>query len=285
MKSLHRQMKRGVSAGEPLPSPWPIWDEHKMHLRRGSVAMIAGPPGSMKTVKTMNIVRNINVPTIYHSNDSDDFTMASRSLAMLTGETTDQTEQWVMEQKQQAYEQLKKMNNVRWTFQSNPSIEDFWAEAEAFREFKGEYPHLTVVDILMNVENEGAGEQQYWGVMADLNDMARAQETAVLVVHHTSESAKAGSPPPRSAIMGKANHLPTLIVTLWGNAYDGTLDVATVKNRFGPQDPMAKKSFRMKADPAICLIEEEEQDSVLFNDGPSVPDNLKVDVWKDGELV
>jgi hypothetical protein len=244
--------------------------------------MVAGPPGSMKTVMTLNAVKNMQVPTLYHSSDSDDFTMASRSLSMLTGTPTDETELWVMAQKSLAYETLKDMDFVRWSFKSSPTLEHMWREAEAFRELKGEYPHLTVIDIMMDIDYEGAGEQNYWALMAELKDMAREQETAILVVHHTSESAKAGSPPPRSAIMGKANQLPTLIITLWGDAHAGTLDVATVKNRFGPQDAMAKKYFKMNASPAICLIEESEQPeplAVLFKDGPWTDGEDKVDVW------
>ncbi len=286
MRTLAREVKRGVTSGEPLPTPWPIFEEKKMHIRRGSIAMIAGPPGSMKTVLTLNAVKNMHVPTIYHSSDSDSFTMASRSLSMLTGTPSDETELWVMAQKSLAYETLKDMNFVRWSFKSSPTLEHMWREAEAFRELKGEYPHLTVIDIMMDIDYEGAGEQNYWALMAELKDMAREQETAILVVHHTSESAKAGSPPPRSAIMGKANQLPTLILTLWGDAHAGTLDVATVKNRFGPQDAMAKKFFKMSASPAICLVEESEHPEgvpLLFNDGPQVSVDDKIDVWKDDD--
>lgn len=281
MRSLAREVKRGVSAGEPLPAPWPVFNEHKMTVRRGSVSMIAGPPGSMKTVLTLNMVKQMQVPTLYHSSDSDNFTMASRSLSMLTGTPTDETELWVMTQSKLAHDTLKDMDFVRWSFMSSPTLDHMEREADAFFELNGEYPHLTVIDIMMDVQYEGASEQNYWGLMAELKDMAREQETAILVVHHTSESAKAGSPPPRSAIMGKANQLPTLILTLWGDAHAGTLDVATAKNRFGPQDPMGKRFITMKADPSVCLVEEGEKRELLFRDGTSVPDEDKIDAWGD----
>lgn len=70
--------------------------------------------------------------------------------------------------------------------------------------------------------------------------------------------------------MGKANQLPALILTLWGNAHAGTLDVSAVKNRFGPQDPLAKKYFTMLANPASCFIDEREEPAMLF-------DSTKVD--------
>lgn len=260
-------MKRGVSAGEPLPDPWPIFKEKKMFFRRGGIAMIAGPPGSMKTVAALNIVRRMgpSVPTLYHSSDSDDFTIASRVLAMKQNISTDEAEFEVMAQTKAAYEALKDYQHVRWSFMSSPTIEHMRNEAEAYLTLKGTYPHHTVIDIMMDINYEGVPEQNYWSLMAELKDMARDQETCITVVHHTSESAKGGAPPPRSAIMGKANQLPTLILTLWGDSHAGTLDVAPVKNRFGPQDALGRNYFTMKADPASCFIDEKEPQAMIFD--------------------
>lgn len=279
MKTLHNTVARGVSAGEALPTPWPIFGTEGISFRRGSISMIAGPPGSMKTVMSLNLVRQMGpgVPTLYHSSDSDDFTVASRVLAMHTGVDTSEAETEVMLQTRAAYDALRDYRHVRWSFVSSPTLEHMWNEAEAYRTMKGTYPHHTVIDIMMDIDYEGAGEQNYWALMAELKDMAREQETAITIVHHTSESAKGGSPPPRSAIMGKANQLPTLILTLWGDSHRGTLDVATVKNRFGPQDAMGKKYFQMKADPSMCFIEESKEPKMLF-------DSRDVELeWGEGE--
>lgn len=229
--------------------------------------MIAGPPGSMKTVLTMNIVRRMGsgVPTLYHSSDSDDFTMASRALAMSQNMQTSEAETEVMMQTKLAYESLKEYQHIRWSFMSSPTLEHMKREAEAYRTLKGTYPHHTVLDIMMDVNYDGVAEQNYWALMAELKDLARDQETAVTVVHHTSESAKAGHPPPRAAIMGKANQTPTLILTLWGDSHKKSLEVATVKNRFGVQDATAANYFEMLADPATCFIDEKEQQAMIFD--------------------
>lgn len=245
--------------------------------------MIAGPPGSMKTVLMLNIVDRMgpNVPTLYHSSDSDDFTMATRVHSMVTGKSTEESELEIMLTPELVAPALRKFSHVKWSFHAAPTLEHMWKEAEAFREVHGTYPHHTVIDILMDVDYEGASEQNYWALMAELKVLSRDQQTALTIVHHTSESAKGGTPPPRSAIMGKANQLPTCILTLWGDAHNGTLDVAVVKNRFGPQDAMAKKFFRMKADPSICHIEEDELGEMLFRDGVSVSDDEKIDLFKE----
>lgn len=245
--------------------------------------MIAGPPGSMKTVLMLNIVDKMgpDVPTLYHSSDSDDFTMATRVYAMTTGTPTDEAELLIMGDPSLASGALRKFGHVKWSFHAAPTLDHMWREAEAFREVHGTYPHHTVIDILMDVDYEGASEQNYWALMAELKVLARDQQTCLTIVHHTSESAKGGTPPPRSAIMGKANQLPTTILTLWGDAHNETIDVAVVKNRFGPQDAMAKKFFRMKAQPSVCHIEEAEFEEVLFRDGTSVPDDEKIDLFKE----
>jgi len=218
--------------------------------------MVAGPPGSMKTIWTLNAVQNIHVPTLYFSSDSDDFTMASRVLAMLTGETTETTEEWTKTNVLQSQRILAGFDHVRWSFHSAPTLDHMELKADAYAEINGEYPHLVVIDILMDVDFEGAGEQNYWALMAELKVLARKWMSAILVVHHTSESVKGEPCPPRSAIMGKANQLPALILTLDGNSIAGYLNVAIVKNRFGPQDPTGRTAFRMKAIPQSSKIEE-----------------------------
>ena len=148
------------------------------------------------------------------------------------------------------------MGHVKWCFNPSPTIDDLYTNLHAFHEVHGDYPKMTVIDILMDID-DGSGEvsQNYWTTMADLKVLAREVKTALVVAHHTSESAKDSAPPPRSAIMGKANQLPILIVTLWGDSENGTLDMAIVKNRNGPQDPTAAKTFRMRVDPDLCRLE------------------------------
>lgn len=208
----------------------------------------------------LNVVDGMgkSVPTLYHSSDSDDFTMAARVLSMKSGMPGEEAEDIVLKTPHLAKDVLKEFSHVKWSFHAAPTLDHMWMEAEAFREVNGIYPHHTIIDILMDVDYEGAGEQNYWALMAEFKVMAREQQTALTIVHHTSESSKAGSPPPRSAIMGKASQLPILVLTLWGDGHAGTLDVAVVKNRFGPADAMAKKFFRMKAEPELCRISQED---------------------------
>lgn len=262
MRTLARSVGRGVEAGEPLPAPWPIFEERKALIRRGGISMFAGPPGSMKTVMCLNLAMQIDVPTMYFSSDSDEHTMASRLLARATGTSSTDTGGWLKTNKDFATRVLKDMDHVRWSFNPSPTIDDLYLNLQAFHEVQGDYPKMTIIDILMDID-DGSGEvtQNYWTTMAELKVLARKTNTALVVAHHTSESAKDSSPPPRSAIMGKANQLPILIVTLWGNSQDGYLEMAIVKNRNGPSDATAQNTFRMAVDPDICKLEEMKPES------------------------
>lgn len=263
-----------MAAGDPLPAPWPIMMEKRALIRRGGISMVAGPPGSMKTMFLLNVVRNMDgVPTLYLSSDSDDHTMASRVLAMLNGESSEETEKWLKMRTDYASNSLKEMQHVKWCFEPAPDLDRIYTELDAFAEIAGQYPHMTVIDILMDVDYDGVAEQNYWRLMSELKIIARETQTALVVAHHTSEAVKGEPCPPRSAIMGKANQLPILILTLNADPQLGLLNFAVVKNRYGPGDVTGKTAHLLNVDGDMCRIESAPQvlDMTVKYTTPSAP--------------
>lgn len=265
----------------PLPFPWEVWKEKRAILNRGALTVIAGGPGSGKTITAMNIVKRLKVPTLYFSNDSTRYTVVSRGYSMSAETDISDTEKLVTEDPVKVAEVLKEWAHVRWDFSPSPDLEEIFKHGDAFRELYGEYPPLTVVDIIMNVDQgEGStNDQKYWGLFKELKMMAVDWNTALLAIHHSSENVKGNPCPPRSAIMGKANQLPELILT---QAITGDkINVAIVKNRNGPSDetgesywshPLVASQFRIEeAAPPITM---------LFRDGPNVPDSQKINPIK-----
>jgi KaiC/GvpD/RAD55 family RecA-like ATPase len=230
----------GMDNSMPLPAPYQVFETNQALLYRGAVSLLAGGPGSMKTITALNFVEKISVPTLYISNDSTKFTIITRVLAMLNQMDIADAKVMVEKDPQAASIILSHWKDVRFEFHSKPSIETIGMNGEAFRELYGEYPPLTVVDILMNLDHEGVSEQNYWRVMPELKAIAAEWNTALLAVHHTSESAKGNPCPPMSAIMGKANQLPELIITTAAGKY------SVVKNRNGPSDPAGVKYFELE---------------------------------------
>lgn len=273
LRTLARTVKRGVAAGEPLPAPWPIFEEKRALIRRGGITEFAGPPGSMKTVALINVSMRTNVPTLYFSSDSDDHTMASRVLAYQTGKPSEETERWLKGNQEFASDVLKAADHIKWCFNPAPTFQDLYNELDAFAEIHGQYPHMVVIDILMDIDDgTGTVDQNYWATMAELKVMARETQSAIVLAHHTSESVKGEPCQPRSAIMGKANQLPILILTLAGDSFNNRLHFAVVKNRYGKGDATGRTYFSMFVDAAVCKITPlSEPDPPMVVQGPWSP--------------
>ena len=120
----------------------------------------------------------------------------------------------------------------------------------------GEYPHLIIVDNLMNVvslhENEWTGLRD---IAKSMHHMARETDAAVFILHHTSENeGRPDVPPARKAIQGKVSQLPELILTVALVPSTGEFRVAPVKNRFGANTPTGEDYITLWADPARMVV-------------------------------
>lgn len=258
MRSLYRAVMDGMESSIPLPAPYKMFEQHDALFYRGAVSVLAGGPGSGKTISALNFVNRMGVPTLYISNDSTRFTVVCRAFSLLTHQDFSVSKEIIQAQPEIASAALKQWSRVRFNFSSKPDIEEIMRHGEAFNTVFGEYPHLVVIDILMNIEHEGVAEQNYWRLFPELKEMAGLWNAAILGVHHTSESAKGEPCPPRSAIMGKANQLPELIITQ--AMVNGRVHYAVVKNRNGPSDESGKTTFTLPVYPSQFRVEDDNEE-------------------------
>jgi len=254
LRSLGRAVMEGMGDLVPLPDPFRAFREAGARIYRGEVTECAGPSGSMKTILALNIANELGVPSLYFSNDSTKYTIIARALAMLTDRPFEACERIVQNHPEQAAHVLKAWDNIRFDFFSSPNIERICTYGEAFRELYGEYPHATWVDIAMNVDHEGIDAQQYWSMFKELKKIAEEWNTAMIVLHHTREGGenKYNPCPPKSAVFGKADHLPALIITQVGQG-DRIL-FSPVKNRNGKCDPTGQLHYQLAVDPGRCKV-------------------------------
>ncbi len=283
VRSLHRAVKQGMEDVVPLPAPYKAFDEAQALLYPGALTLLAGGPGSMKTITALNFVNQLRVPTMYISNDSTQFTIIDRVLSLLMDSESVFSKNVINNDPDRAAVALRAWEKIQFDFDSKPSVADMTTNCHAFYEIHGSFPKLMVCDILMNVDHEGVAEQNYWRLMPELKEMASDMKMAMLAVHHTSESAKGNPCPPMSSIMGKANQLPELIITQAPRtADDGEMEIAyaVVKNRNGPSDVSGEKFFTLPVNPSKFKISEaiDKNEGLVFRDGPGVPDNEKVGV-------
>lgn len=256
MQSIHKLVRRGALGAEPLPAPFASWAARKMLFRKGSVHLFAAVAGMHKTMVMLNAVVNMGVPTLAFSTDSDDFTVASRLIAIKTGRTTDSAEHWMAKSPDEAAGILEPFRHlIQWQFNPNPTLDDIWLETYAYLEVYGTWPELIVLDILSDVGHDSGDE---WSSLRDVMRQAKvlARETgaAVLLVHHASEGVPSSRIcPSRGDIMGKSAAQPVLMVT-FGKDAAGNFWAACVKNRFGKANANGEDRFRMSLNPSTSVV-------------------------------
>lgn len=216
--------------------------------------MVAAQPGAGKSALGMDIAAKVKRPTLYFSADSTELTMASRIAASVTNRLLFDAEQQILRDPAWAASVLGQVDHIRWSFDSSPAFEDIGAEVEAFEEVWGEPPHLTVVDNVTDVQDDGGDEfSALRSTMKGLKFLARSANTAVLALHHTSEGVDSNPCPPRRAIHGKISQMPAVILTI-GQGDGSYMPIACVKNRQGPADFTGKSPFFIQFDPASMRL-------------------------------
>lgn len=253
--TLARTALRDLHTGDPLPDVYPSLAKAGIKLRRSNLHEVAGQPGAMKTTFVMDWVRKLAVPTLYFSNDSDESTVANSMLAANVERAREATEKELRQAPEWAAGRLAGYDNIRWSFDPSPSLDEIDLEMEAFCEIYGEYPSLVVVDILGNVSYyEDSDHGSDARILQYLHASARSSGAAFLVVHHATEAVSGDPCPPRSAILNKQAKLPVLILTVANKGEN--FYVSPVKNRHGFQDPSGRTAINLRVNPSIGVFSE-----------------------------
>lgn len=255
MQKASRRVRKGAVGVDPLPPAFSSWAERKLRFYPKNVHMISGRPGSFKTMLALNAIVNMGLPTLGFSNDSDDLTVFSRLLAIDTGQLSEDMEDWISSNPDEAALALGKFDFIDWNFFANPTMDDVWLETYAHHEANGQWPKVILVDILKNVQLDGGGDE--WAslreVMLQSLVLARETDAAVILVHHATDGARGYPVPTRAEVLGKVGALPALMVNVGMDA-DNQMWVAGVKVRKGKSDPDAKNAFRMTVQPECARV-------------------------------
>jgi len=214
--------------------------------------MIAGVPNAGKTMLALGYAIKAEVPTLYVSADSDEWTQLMRTVAAISGSTMDDVEDTFKVGAGAVYAaDLDRASHIHFSFDPSPSLEDIALDVESFIEMHGEEPTLLIVDNLMNVDVDGEDFGGMREIVKAMHQFARHYECAVWLLHHCSEQSQYGQVdrcPPRAAIQGKVSQLPELIITV-AQDQAGHLLTCAVKNRSGPAYPRGDRPVSLYVRP------------------------------------
>lgn len=260
MLNLGRAWRGSNTNATPLPDVWKDLAKKRINFRRGQVCMVAAAPNAGKSMFSLIYAIKAKVPTLFFSADTDTPTVMMRAASHLSGHSQLLVETNLNNSRHYYDKYLSNMDNIQFVFDSSPSLDDIELEVKAYVELYGIPPELIVIDNLMNVvaesDNEWAGLR---AIMVEFHDMARKTEACVMVLHHVSEQSEYGKdnkPPARRSIHGKVSQLPALILTLNYNygPHNSELQVAVVKNRFGPHMADGSDYVSLFVNYGVCQI-------------------------------
>lgn len=260
MLSIKQAAKKHLEEPALLPDLFPSLVREGIRFRRGQVTMIAGQPNSGKSLLALFYAIEAGKPTLYISADTDAYTTAIRAAAVITGHQQHTIEDSFKADGADFYtEELSSLKHIEFSFDPSPTLDDIQLMIQAYGEKYGEYPHLIIIDNLMNVaalhDNEWTGMRD---IMKAAHHMARETDACIFVLHHTSEGEGDPSlPPARRAIQGKVSQLPEMILTVAMEPESSQLRIACVKNRFAKHSAMGHQWVGLNADPSRMLLRDE----------------------------
>lgn len=245
MQSLSRVAGSPDQLGEPLPPVFTSLEYAGIKFRRSQLTMIAAQPNGMKSAFVLSYILQLKKLALVFSADNDEWETIKRSAAIITNRDQGAIEKEFVEASEWYQEVFSNEVDdfLRFSFETDPTYEDFVLETLAFQETFGDFPALIVVDNLMNVSSDS--EEEHRGlqeVLKFLKRLARKTGAAVIVLHHMQESERINPyrPPPRSALQQKLSQTPETILSLCYLSRNQQLLVSPVKNRGGPSDPKAE---------------------------------------------
>lgn len=245
MYSPHKFAQRIGNTGSPLPDPFASLSAYQVHFRYGALSLVAGTPGSYKSVFALNMVvawAKAGIGSLYFSADSDEFTVCKRLAGIVTGDSIGLVEKRMMAGERQPYEAaLRKLHGVEFEYKQM-DMHGIACHVKSYEAIYGGYPDAIFIDNLIDF----ADAPDDWGSMLvmlkDLDQLAKEVKAHICVLHHArlrgssakgASSAEPGRPPADWEIQGRLTQIPRLALTL---AADGTsLRAAFVKNTNGPQ--------------------------------------------------
>ncbi len=154
---------------------------------------------------------------------------------------------------------------IRFDFTASPDLDRLALALRSYEETYDDYPALVIVDNITNVWAGGANDEDPFAglevTLEYLHGLSRDTGACVVGLHHVTGPYNDGDKPiPLSGIKGQIGRLPELILTMHrvpSQYGTDSLNVSTVKNRSGWQDPSGKEFVSLDFEGSTMQIKDQ----------------------------
>lgn len=246
MESLIQSARRRED-GEALPTVFPQLASEDIHFYRGAVVLTAAAPGVGKSVFALKHAIECGVPALYVCMDTTRSITVTRAGMMATHQRSQVVEAQLENETSQVHEALRSVDHIGAFYRAGIDSSEIVDMLGAFAEIRGEFPHLMIVDNLLNFSHpEDAKLQAHQRIVSELDIIAKDANVCVHLLTHVSGNYKSGLVPiPQDGIMNKLTELPHTVLTLTRSSLDNSLMAAAVKIRTAPFDASGESRIRI----------------------------------------
>jgi hypothetical protein len=264
MYSPRRFKRRVGNIGRKLPDTFKVLREEGIHFRRGAVSMIAGTPGSFKSVLALNLIvewARQDIKTFYFSADGDEFTVVKRLAGILTNDLAEHVEKLMIEGNSEAYEEAftDRLQGVEFWYEGIDEFEKFVHRVKSFEAVYGEYPDVIVIDNLIDFVSTPTAWDEMQIMIKQFDALAKEIKAHIMILHHAKlpdanpnarNPRPLDQPPSDAEIQGRATQFPRLVLTVAADSLHG--NIACVKNTLGPASRDARHKIPFVIMPSMA---------------------------------
>lgn len=244
MYTPKRFHSRVGTIGQKLPDPFPSLGHEGIHFRRGATSMVAGVPGTFKSIWALNAVHEWSkhgVSVMYFSADGDEFTVVRRLAAIITGDNADVVESRMTRNDTERYEKaLATLDGIEFEYEQF-DFEEMVIRIKSYEQVYGAFPDVIVLDNLIDFVSSYTAFDEMQVLIKEFDGLAKEVKSHVLFLHHArlvtpknpGKPLPMDKPPRDDEISGKLTQLPTVALTMAAAGLN--LNISCVKNRNGKQ--------------------------------------------------
>src|ERR1700744_2867829 len=255
MYSPHKFGHRVGNIGQPLPNPFKQLDENRANFRRGATSLIAGTPGSFKSVIALNMLTTWakqGVNCLYFAADSDEVTVVNRLTGIVTGVNIERVERQMMEDRGKREEYQVRLEEalpgVEFEYEQM-DFEDVVRHVKSYEAAYGGYPDVIFIDNLIDFVDSPTDFGGMLEFIRAMDGLSKEIKAHICILHHAKLRDTKGDdaekdplqPPADWEVQGRITQLSRLVLTIC--AVGLHVNMSVVKNTLGPQTRDASRRF------------------------------------------